>query len=156
MPHDPKSFVGTWKLVDWRIEYGDGGVTRPFGEKADGYILYSDEGIMTASIARAGRALFDHVSVRNASDSEKAAAFDSYFHYAGHWHVDGDDVVHSVTMSLNPGFVGTHQVRHAAFDGAGGLVLSATEAIAGAGTRDHILQWQSVALSSAVPSERMG
>lgn len=144
MPHDPKDFVGSWKLVDWRIEYGDGRVTRPFGQNANGYILYADEGIMTASIASAERAPFVHAGVHHASDSEKAAAFDSYFHYAGHWHVDGGEVVHRVTMSLNPGFVGTIQVRHAVFDGAGGLILSAMEAVADAGTRHHILQWRSV------------
>lgn len=144
MPHDPRDFVGAWQLVDWRIEYDDGSVTRPFGENADGYIVYSADGIMSASIAGARRTQFDQSNVRHARDSEKAAAFDSYFHYAGRWHVDGGDIVHRVTMSLNPGFVGTKQVRHAAFDGAGGLVLSASEAIHGGRLRHHFLQWRSV------------
>lgn len=144
MPHDPQQFIGAWRLVDWRIEYAGGGVTRPFGDEAAGYIVYSADGIMTASIGKGARARFGLANARSASPEQKAAAFDSYFHYAGPWHIDGDTVVHRVTMALNPDMAGTDQVRLAQFDGAGGLTLSAHEAMKDGGSRHHILQWRRV------------
>ena len=142
MPHSPEDFIGAWGLVDWRIEYSDGGVTRPFGEAAEGYIVYSANGIMTASIAKGDRARFGQANARNATLDQKGQAFDSYFHYAGPWQVDGDEVVHSVTMSLNPDMTGTDQRRLAVFDSAGGLTLSANEPLKDGASRHHILQWK--------------
>ncbi|MFM2409179.1 MAG: hypothetical protein RL481_7 [Pseudomonadota bacterium] len=138
----PEDFVGTWQLVDWRIEYGDGGITRPFGERAQGYIIYAADGTMTASIAKGERANFGIANARNASTNQKAQAFDSYFHYAGPWRIDGDDVVHSVTMSLNPDMTGTDQRRRAQFQGNGELTLSAKEQLKDGTERHHILQWR--------------
>jgi hypothetical protein len=142
LPHRPRDFVGAWSLVDWRIEYSDGGVTRPFGEAAQGYIVYSANRIMTASIAKSDRALFGQANARNATLDQKCQAFDSYFHYAGSWHIEGDEVVHSVTMSLNPDMTGTDQRRLATFDTAGGLTLSAHEPLKDGVSRHHILQWK--------------
>lgn len=141
MPHSPKAFIGTWYLVDWRIEYPDGAVTRPFGDGAHGYIIYSEERTMTASIAKASRSPFGTTNARNASADQKIAAFDSYFHYAGPWRIEGEEVVHQVTMSLNPDMVGTEQRRLAVFDGSGGLTLSAYEVLKNGDRRHHILQW---------------
>jgi hypothetical protein len=141
MPHRPEDFIGTWRLVDWRIEYSDGGVTRPFGEGAHGYIIYAADGTMTASIAKGPREKFGLANARNASEDQKAQAFDSYFHYAGPWRIDGEDVVHSVTMSLNPDMTGTDQRRHAQFHGIGELTLSAAEKMRDGAMRLHVLQW---------------
>ena len=142
MSHKPENFVGTWKLVDWRIEYSDGSVTRPFGEGAHGYIIYSADGTMTASIAKATRPPFGIANARNANAAQKIEAFDSYFHYAGPWRIADDEVVHSVTMSLNPDMTGTEQRRLAVFDDADGLTLSAKEALKDGACRHHILQWE--------------
>lgn len=143
MPHSPEEFIGAWQLIDWRIEYSDGGVTRPFDEGAHGYIVYSADGTMTASIAKAARPPFAIANARNATADQKAAAFDSYFHYAGPWLIEDDVVVHQVTMSLNPGMTGTEQRRLAVFDGSGGLTLSAHEGLTDGTSRHHILQWKS-------------
>ncbi len=142
MPHNPEDFIGAWQLVDWRIEYSDGGVTRPFGPEAHGYIVYSVDGTMTASIAKATRPTFGIANARNANADQKAAAFDSYFHYAGPWRIEGEEVVHQVTMSLNPDMTGTEQRRLAVFDGSGGLSLSAHETLNAGASRHHILQWK--------------
>ena len=57
----------------------------------------------------------------------KAAAFSSYFHYAGRYRVVDGDVIHYVTQSLNPNFPGSEQLRHAELDGQT-LVLSGKDA----------------------------
>ena len=142
MPHDPHAFIGAWTLEDWRIEYSDGRVTRPFGDAAHGYIVYAENGIMSAAIASASRRPFGVANARTAPASEKSNAFDSYFHYAGRWRVDGEDVVHDVTMALNPDMMGTAQVRRAEFDGESDLTLSALESLPGDASRRHILKWR--------------
>lgn len=144
MPHNRSDFIGAWRLVDWRIEYSDGRVTRPFGEDAHGYIVYSPDGTMTASIAKKERASFGLANARNASELQKADAFDSYFHYAGTWGLESEEVVHTVTMSLNPDMTGTQQRRVARFSGDGELTLSAFEATKNGGKRHHILQWRTM------------
>jgi hypothetical protein len=142
MPLDAQDFIGAWQLVDWRIEYPDGATTRPFGEGAHGYIVYTIDGTMTASIAKAARKPFGLANARNASETEKVAAFDGYFHYAGPWRIEGDEVIHAVAMSLNPDMTGTEQRRRAVFDGQGGLILSANELTKDGTSRHHILQWE--------------
>ena len=149
MPHNHSDFIGAWSLVDWRIEYSDGTVTRPFGDDAHGYIVYSQDGTMTASIAKNARPAFGLANARSASEQQKAAAFDSYFHYAGPWDVDGEEVVHTVTMSLNPDMTGTRQRRTARFSGDGELTLSAFEATKNGGERHHILQWRKITSQSS-------
>lgn len=134
-------FIGAWSLVDWRIEYSNGRITRPFGDGAKGQILYSADGQMSATVSADARKVMSHGNVRDASPEDKAAAFDSYFHYAGKWYIDGDFVVHTVTLALNPAFVGTQQRRLAQFQDKR-LVLSAHEDMGKSLTRHHILEWK--------------
>lgn len=152
MLHEPEDFIGAWSLVDWRIEYADGKVTRPFGNDAHGYIVYSAEGIMTASIAKVLRPPFGMANARNASAAQKSDAFDSYFHYAGSWRIEGEEIVHSVTMSLNPDMTTTDQRRLAQFHANGELTLSAREVTRDGNERHHILHWRKLGKRSELNS----
>ena len=67
-------------------------------------------------------------------------SYRSYFHYAGHWRIEGESVIHCVTLSLNPNMVGTEQVRHMHFSGSE-LTLTGIENI-GRQQRRHVLLWQ--------------
>jgi hypothetical protein len=145
-PHNP--LLGTWHLRRWEIAYGDGRApTLPFGADAVGLIQYTDDGGMSACIARAGRPRLSAESMRRLPAAEAAAAFESYFQYAGRYtlrELEGrPQVVHRVTMSLNPNFVGSEQVRDMHFDADGRLTLSAWDTLPG-GTvqRHHRLQWE--------------
>ena len=95
---------------------------------------------MSASISRPGRdPLPEDVSYRKLPDKVKAAAFSSYFHYAGRYRVVDGDVIHYVTQSLNPNFPGSEQLRHAELDGQT-LVLSGKDQVDDS-TRFHSLVW---------------
>jgi hypothetical protein len=133
--------AGTWQLESWTIGYTDRDeFTYPYGEEPQGLLVYSNDGWMSASINRPGRALLpDDVSYRKLPDALKANAFSSYFHYAGRYRVVDGDVIHYVTQSLNPNFPGTEQLRHAELDGHT-LVLSGKDQVGGA-TRFHSLVW---------------
>jgi hypothetical protein len=140
-----EELIGAWTLRDWRIEYEDDRVTRPFGADAAGQLLYSADGRMSATVSAQGRRPFDFANARDAADADKAAAFDSYFHYAGCWHLDGDVVVHTVSLALNPGFVGTAQRRNIRLVGTE-LELAAQESMGDGQSRRHVLAWQRAAL----------
>lgn len=148
-----RRLLGGWTLHAWTITAGDGAaVQHPFGANPTGLIVYTDDGWMNASIARAGRAPLAAASPRQAPLAEQAEAFRSYFNYAGRYtlrRVDGaPHVVHAVAWSLNPGFVGSEQVRRVSFDGERDLVLSADESVGG-GLRHHRLHWRRAAARTA-------
>lgn len=135
----PEALYGAWQYQAWQIRYEDGRCSSPFGPSASGLLLYTADGYMSATIMAAGRPLLSHANPRLASLEEKAAAFDSYFTYAGRWYVEGDRVVHEVTLALNAGLIGTPQWRDAHLQG-NRLVLSAKEKTK-IGERQHSLTW---------------
>lgn len=146
---DINPLLGTWCLVRWDITYGDARpATLPYGADATGLILYTSDGQMSACIGRAGRAPLSTASVRSAPESERLAAFESWFQYAGPYRLQRNghghlQVVHSVTHALNPNFVGTEQVRDVHFDAEGVLTLSASDVVPGSDVaRHHRLRWR--------------
>lgn len=146
-PAGDNPLLGAWHLLRWQITYGDGRApTLPYGDDAQGLILYSADGWMSACIARSGRGLLSSPSVRSAPIPERLEAFESYFQYAGRYELRllgaRRQVVHRVAMALNPNFVGTEQVRDVAFDGDGVLTLSASDTVPGSSVaRHHALKW---------------
>jgi hypothetical protein len=138
--------IGSWHLRSWTIRYANSDkVALPFGEAPRGIIMYSADGWMSAAIGRRERpALPQGLSPREMPAEVLSAAWQSYFHYAGTWHINGDSVIHSVSQSLNPNMVGTEQLRQIAL-GDGTLTLSGVEALPG-GERYHQLQWQREAI----------
>lgn len=140
--------LGAWVLERWQVATDGREPQQPFGDGATGLIVYTADGWMNASIARAGRASLSTASVRQAPAGEQCAAFESYFNYAGPFALEAIDGVphvrHEVRWSLNPGFVGTTQLRRIDFDGARRLSLSADEAV-GNSLRRHRLDWRRAA-----------
>ena len=146
-PDSGNPLSGTWHLVRWEITYGDGRKpTLPFGDQATGLIQYTTDGFMNACIARGGRSRLSSDSVRSAPEAERLSAFETYFQYAGPYAIEGEPgqqrVVHTVSHSLNPNFVGTRQERNMAFSADGDLTLSASDTVPGTDVaRHHRLIW---------------
>jgi len=132
--------LGGWRLVSWEVE-SEGAVRRPFGDHPTGLLCYTFDGWMSACIASAERPALSAGSPRQSSAEEQAAAFTTYFTYAGRYDVVGEDVVHHVEVALNPAMVGTDQVRRVALDGDT-LMLSAGEPVSDGAVRSHRLTWQ--------------
>ena len=143
-----KSLQGVWHLQRWEISYDDGRAsTYPFGPDATGLIQYTHDGGMAACIARKERPRLSSDSVRSASPAEQIAAFESFFQYAGTYDtrlLDGrPQVIHHVTHSLNPNFVGSQQIRNVALATDGTLTLSASDPVPGSNSlRHHRLIWR--------------
>jgi hypothetical protein len=133
---------GAWSLLSWKI-FGPAAdaVTEPFGSHPVGLLQYTADGWMSAAIGNRDRAsLAAGASPRRMPPEQLAEAYLSYFHYAGHWRIEGDAVIHSVKLSLNPNMVGTEQVRQMDFAGDR-LTLTGIEPLA-QGERRHVLLWQ--------------
>ncbi len=132
--------IGSWQLQHWHCLYDDGSSTEPFGAGAQGLLLYSADGWMSACIMARGRVRLSVANPREAPEAERVSAFDSYFSYGGRWRILDRRVQHEVTLALNPGMVGTLQLREAELLGTQ-LTLSAAEGTRG-GTRMHRLVWR--------------
>lgn len=149
---DRKRLVGAWQLRRWFITYEDGSVTEPLGTDATGLLVYTADGWMCAAMNAAGRPRLSRGNPRAAPASERAAAFDTHFGYCCRWRVVGQSVEHHVTLSHNPGLVGTVQTRRIQMRGRT-LTLSAHEAVPG-GVRVHRLQWRPAGAAFGPESKR--
>lgn len=137
----PNPLPGAWRLQSWETSFSDGRAqTRPFGERPEGLILYTHDGWMSASITHSGRTAASAEAVAGQSDG-----LDSFINYAGRYRIDGDSVVHAVTLALNPAFVGTEQRRKMQF-AADTLTLSGEDRVPGTEVRRvHRLVWRKAA-----------
>ena len=104
--------VGRWRLVSWSARTADGTVTYPFGERAQGSVVYTPGGWMSGTLAYGDRADLATGDVVGGSEEQRAAAFSTYLSYCGTYEVQGDVVVHHIEMSLFPNWVGGDQKRH--------------------------------------------
>jgi hypothetical protein len=104
--------VGTWLLRSWTAEGDDGSVLQPMGDHPEGILVYASDGTMITTIGEPDRSPIDGGDMLAGPLDQRLAALSSFIAYAGTYRVDGDDVVHAVTMSLFPNWIGTEQRRH--------------------------------------------
>lgn len=108
------SVIGSWTLRSFTAHVPDGPPSHPLGPDAQGALLYAASGHMMACLYRAGRAQLGvgRLEARaRASDTDKAAAFDTYVSYGGTWTLVGDQMTHHVQHALTPDQVGRDNVR---------------------------------------------
>ncbi len=98
---------------------------------------------MAVMVSTAERPVLSDANIRRAPIEEKGAAFDSFFGYCGTWRLDGDRVVHSVELALNPHFVGTDQVRGMEYE-PGSLTLIEQSTTRTGATMRNQLAWRKV------------
>ena len=134
-----KNLLGGWRLESWSFVYDDGRPEEfPLGRNAEGIILYTPEGQVSATLMRGGRAA-------NApeSDAERAAAFGEAFAYAGRYEVRDATVFHSIEVATNPALIGVTSTRHIKLEGDR-LTLSGPDFAAGTGRTQKIV-WRRLA-----------
>ena len=101
---------GTWLLADWQTEIDGALGPGPF-EQGTGFIQYVEDGWMSAILSAGNRVRLDAPVLAMAESSDIAAVARRYVSYAGTWSVDGDQVLHTVELSLFPNWIGTTLVR---------------------------------------------
>jgi hypothetical protein len=103
--------VGTYRLVSVEHHADDGEVGHPFGLRPQGYIFYSPQGCMSATLMRGDRVPFAAGDILAASDAERIEAFSSSSAYAGRYELIGGQIVHHLEVTTFPNWTGTDQVR---------------------------------------------
>jgi len=111
--HAATDLIGTWRLVRWASE-GEDGIEYPMGEAPEGILVYTPDGTMITTIGRPGRAPIDGGDMLAGPVDQRLSAMTTFVAYAGTFRVEDGDVVHEVTMSLFPNWIGTTQRRHTA------------------------------------------
>ncbi len=134
MPLRKDDLLGAWALEAWYVEAADGGRTYPMERDAEGVIMYTGDGYMSAIVRAKKRGL----PADRPSDQERLDAFASYVNYAGRWDVDGDAVVHKVEHALNPNMQGLAIRR--AVDHAGARMTFTGATPGSPGT--HVIIWK--------------
>jgi hypothetical protein len=128
--------VGTWQLERWEIVYEDGRPPEcPLGEDAVGLLMYTADGHVSASLARAERS-----PVEAGDASAKAQAFDTYFGYAGRYEVRGGRLTHRIAIAPDPALTGVATSRNVRLEGER-LILSGPD-FAAASPRSHRIVWR--------------
>ncbi|QKX60175.1 uncharacterized protein TRUGW13939_07318 [Talaromyces rugulosus] len=112
-----KGLVGTWKLVSFvsKPVAENGTVGYPLGKDAQGYIIYTAAGYMSAQIMALGSKPYTSEDIYHAKDDEAAEAARHYLAYSGPFDVisKGEDVYvkHHMDVALVSNWIGNHQLR---------------------------------------------
>jgi hypothetical protein len=151
----PQDFVGTWRLVEYTFHHEDGSVERPWGHDVTGYLLYTPQGYMSASLSPAHRSWRSRLARLRAEVPEAEEAGmgmarlarrgvpRDYIAYSGRFELKDGMIIHHVEVSLFPHWVGLPQHRHYEFSG-NQLTLRTSSINSG---RDRVvaqLRWQRV------------
>lgn len=112
------SFLGSWALVSFEIDNGDGTFRYPVGKTPRGIITYSPGARMSVHIMDSERATFTTNDLMGGTPEEMVGAYKSYIAYYGTYSVDTarGAVIHHLEGGLMPNMKGSDQVRFYHFD----------------------------------------
>jgi hypothetical protein len=105
--------VGAWKLISFEIRRADGEVTYPFGQNAQGSIIYTDSGRFSGQVMRPDRPRFVSGDQLKGTAEEIRANYEGFISYYGSYEFDAQNgfVIHHVEGSLFPNWEGGPQKR---------------------------------------------
>ena len=116
--------IGTWELVEWDCTLDGRYHSHPFGQDAQGRLMYTTEGTMMAILMKADRPNFQTPTLSLGSAEEKANAINGYVSYSGTFRTENNLVIHSVQFSLLPNWIGTDLIREMMWTDDAHLILS--------------------------------
>ena len=139
------SLVGAWRLLVFEFR-SEGEVVYPIGKDVSGLCLYDATGHMALQIMRGNRPRFAAGDLLSGTTAEMEAAFSGYLAYAGTYFEDEGHgvVVHHVSQSLYPNWVGTDLVRFYRISGDRLIVSAPTVQVKGH-LMDAMLVWERLA-----------
>jgi hypothetical protein len=140
-----EQFVGTWKLVSFELRTSTGRVIYPYSQDAVGILMYDAHGNMNGQTMRPGRPAFASGDLMRGTPEEIKAAFEGFLGYFGTYEVHEEEgtVIHHVTGSVFPNYVGENQVRFFQFSG-NRLSLSIPPIQAGGATLTGVVVWERI------------
>jgi hypothetical protein len=109
--------MGAWELVEYSAFPIDDPSKKifPMGKDAQGIIMYTHNGYMSAQIQVPGQKPFQSNDLNGHTTEELAESAKNYFAYTGPFYLDeaGDEpiLMHHMTLSLLPNWLGNTQRR---------------------------------------------
>jgi len=103
--------IGSWRLQRYKVLVGGEPQPSILGPTPQGFLIYADDGCMSAVMMASSREILNAPSLLAADDAGALAAARSCIAYAGRFEVHGDQVQHHVEVSLLPDWVGETLVR---------------------------------------------
>ncbi len=136
---------GTYRLVRCEVHWSDGEVDCPYGEDAEGLLVYTATGFVSGHLMRRDVPKFQ-TGARQAPPDRMREAFLGYLGYFGTYEVNAvaGTATHHVLGGWHPNWTGTDQVRHFHFDGEL-LVIETPPVNSGTRSRKTRLVWRRVA-----------
>ncbi|MCM3877766.1 MAG: lipocalin-like domain-containing protein [Thermoanaerobaculia bacterium] len=136
------SLAGAWKLLVFEFR-SEGQVVFPFGMNISGLCLYDTTGHMSMQIMRGDRPRFAVNDQLAGTPEEVAAALTGCISYFGTYVVDETHgvVVHHVSQSLFPNWIGSDLVRFYRISGDRLIVSAPTVQVRGH-LMDAMLVWE--------------
>lgn len=124
-----QDIVGTWLMDDrGATTEHDHLVADRYGAEQEGLLMISPDGWLLAAVCWADRPpLTDNPAFHtDAPDVDRLQAFDTYLSYGGNWRLEDGRLITKVRFALNPGWVGTEEVRGLELLDDGRLKLTVT------------------------------
>lgn len=145
MEHEDILFVGAWKLISFEFRKDNNETIFPFGERAQGSIIYTESGRYSAQLMRVDRPRFALPDQMRGTSAEIAASYKGCISYFGSYEVDFEKnfIIHHVEGSLFPNMEGSNQIR--SFELAGDRLQLTTPPFKLDGEQAiGILQWKRI------------
>lgn len=123
--------TGTWELLEYTREDKNGERYYPFGKDAIGYLIYTEDGYMSATLSTNNRDQMNYTDagdLHTGTEEEMAQAANTYHAYTGKYEVDEKNhtVYHHMEMSLVPNRIGQVQDRVIQIEGNEITITSAS------------------------------
>ena len=129
--------LGTWSLKSWIASDDKGNKIYPLSENAKGFIMYTGDGYMSATIMNP-----DMMQNLSSGMSLKTigSGGGSYLSYAGSYSIEGDVATHHVEIACIPEMIGTKQLRYFKVEGDT-LTINSETPLPNGSKASHTLIW---------------
>lgn len=118
-----QSLIGAWRLVEYKVTPTNGGEpSYPMGKDAQGIIMYTPDGYMSAQLMTPGAPKFVVPDLSGGTKDELAESMKRYLAYSGRYNVstteDGKPhLTHQMEVCSYPNWLGNVQQRVVKLEG---------------------------------------
>ena len=137
------SFIGAWKLESFTETLRDGRSVKPMSENPQGFLLYTEDGIVSAQFTRSERGQNDPPSEQSSAIGGSQENTTSYIGYCGSFTVNSElqQVVHIPLVAYDRKLVGRALYRDFLLD-SDRLTLQTATVEAGEDVVEAQLVWR--------------